>query len=156
MKNPGLARSILIGGAIAAIGDILFAIGMALWRGDTAMHLLQIVASGALGQAAFDGGMRTAWLGLGLHFLLSFGWAALFVLAARAVPALARRPLLAVIGYGALVLVVMRLVVLPLSAFPFPSELKASWPLLFDLLSHVFLFALPIVLVARRALARVR
>ena len=117
MKRLTPLQAILIGGAVGGLGDIVFAIGMAIARGDTAVHLLQIVASGALGQAAFEGGMRTAALGLALHFLLSFGWAALFVLAARAMPALLRRPLL------------------------------------LDLLSHMFLFALPIVLAARRTRA---
>ena len=154
MKRLRILQAILIGAAIGGLGDILFAIGMALARGDTAVHLLQIVASGALGQAAFEGGMRTALIGLGLHFLLSFGWAALFVLAARAMPALERRPLLSAIGYGVVVMLAMRLVVLPLSAFPFPSGLKPSWPLFLDLLSHIFLFALPIVLAARRVGAR--
>jgi uncharacterized membrane protein YagU involved in acid resistance len=150
MKRLTPLQAILIGGAIGGLGDIVFAIGMAISRGDTAVHLLQIVASGALGQSAFAGGMRTAALGLALHFLLSFGWAALFVLAARALPALLRWPLISAIVYGMLVLLAMRLVVLPLSAFPFPSGLTPSWPLLLDLLSHVFLFALPIVLAARR------
>ena len=153
MKRLTPLQAILIGGAVGGLGDIVFAIGMAIARGDTAVHLLQIVASGALGQAAFAGGMGTAALGLALHFVLSFGWAALFVLAARAMPALLRRPLLSAIAYGVLVLLAMRLLVLPLSAFPFPSGLTPSWPLFLDLLSHVFLFALPIVLAARRTRA---
>lgn len=150
MRHLAPLRAILLGGAIGGLGDILFAIGMAIARGDTATHLLQLVASGALGQAAFDGGMGTAVLGLALHFALSFGWATLFVLAARTAPALLRRPLLSALGYGVLVLLAMRLLVLPLSAFPFPSGIRPSWPLFLDLLSHVFLFALPIVLAARR------
>ena len=150
MKRLNNAQAILLGGALGGLGDIVFAIGMAIARGDTAVHLLQIVASGALGNAAFEGGMRTAAIGLGLHFLLSFGWAALFVLAARVMPALLRRPLVSAIGYGLLVLLAMRLVVLPLSAFPFPSGIEPSWPLLLDALSHIFLFAVPIVLAARR------
>lgn len=154
MKRLTPLQAILLGGALGGLGDILFAIGMAIARGDTAQHLLQIVASGALGQAAFDGGMHTASIGLALHFLLSFGWAALFVLAARAMPGLVRRPLLSAIGYGVLVLLAMRLVVLPLSAFPFPSGVKPNWPTFLDLLSHIFLFALPIVLAARRVRTR--
>ncbi len=150
MKQLRTWQAVLLGGAVGGLGDILFAIGMALARGDSAAHLLQIVASGALGQAAFTGGAATALFGLMLHFMLSFGWAALFVLAAHALPALVLRPLLSAIGYGVLVLLAMRLVVLPLSAFPFPSGVRPSWPLLLDLVSHVFLFALPIVLAARR------
>lgn len=154
MNRLNLSQAILIGGTVGGFGDILFAIGMALARGDTAMHLLQIVASGALGEAAFSGGARSAAIGLGLHFLLSIGWAALFVMAARVGPLLTRRPLLSALAYGLLVLVTMRLVVLPLSSFPFPSGVKASWPTFLDALSHVFLFALPIVLAARRLGAR--
>jgi len=150
MKRLTPLQATLLGGAIGGLGDILFAIGMAIARGDTATHLLQLVASGALGRAAFDGGMGTALLGLALHFGLSLGWAALFVLAARTVPALLRRSLLSAIGFGVLVLLAMRLLVLPLSAFPFPSGIRPSWPLFLDLLSHVLLFALPIVLAARR------
>ena len=151
MKRFGPLDAILLGGALGGLGDILFAIGMALARGDTAPHLLQVVASGALGDAAFRGGAGTAALGLALHFLMSFGWAGLFVVAARAMPVLLRRPVWTALGYGLLVLATMRLVVLPLSAFPFPSGMKPGWGTTLDALSHVFLFALPIVLCARRA-----
>lgn len=155
MKRLTPLQAILLGGAAGGLGDIVFAIGMALYRGDTAQHLLQIVASGALGQAAFAGGWGTALLGLGLHFLMSFGWAALLVAALRRQPYyLDRFPLPIAVACGVLVLLVMRLVMLPLSAFPFPSGLKPSWALFLDLLSHVFLFALPIVLAARRTLRR--
>lgn len=151
MRHLKPLEAILFGGAVGGLGDILFAIGMALWRGDTAQHLLQIVASGALGEAAFEGGWGTAALGLLLHFLLSFGWATPLVLAARNMPMLLRRPLWTALGFGLLVMLVMRLVVLPLSAFPYPSSVKPSWPMFLELLSHVFLFALPMVLAARRA-----
>jgi hypothetical protein len=154
MKRLSTLQAIVLGGALGGLGDILFAIGTAIARGDTAVHLLQIVASGALGLAAFDGGRGTAVLGLALHFALSFGWAALFLLAARARPALLRRPGWSALLYGLLVLLAMRLVVLPLSAFPYPSGLKPGWGTFFDALSHVFLFALPIVLAARRVTKR--
>lgn len=150
MRRLSPVKAILLGGAIGGLGDIVFAIGMALARGDTAQHLLQLVASGALGESAFARGWSSAALGLALHFMLSFGWAALLVLAARMRPGLVRRPPWAALGYGLLVLLAMRLVVLPLSAFPYPSRLTPSWPLFLDGLSHVFLFALPMVLTARR------
>jgi hypothetical protein len=48
-----------------------------------------------------------------------------------------------------LVLLAMRLVVLPLSAFPRPVKFNAfSWGM--DLLSHIFLFSLPIVWATRK------
>ena len=145
-------RALLIGGAIAGALDILFAIGFAMSRGSTPERLLQVVASGAFGKPAFDGGAAMAAMGLLLHFVLSFIWTALFFFAARAKPAVLRRPYLTAIAFGILVFFVMRLVVLPLSAFPFPVKFQlVGWGA--DLLSHMFLFGIPIVLATRRALA---
>ena len=47
----------------------------------------------------------------------------------------------------------MRLVVLPLSAFPFAVKFRPLASIL-DLLSHIFFFGVPIALAARRALQR--
>jgi uncharacterized membrane protein YagU involved in acid resistance len=149
MQRWSASRAVLVGGALAGAGDITFAILFAMSGGMAAEKLLQIVASGALGKAAFDGGAGTAAIGLLCHFALSFVWATLFVLAARKLPALTAKPLLTAVGYGLLVFLIMRLVVLPLSAFPFPVKFKAfSWGM--DLLSHIFLFALPIVWATRK------
>jgi uncharacterized membrane protein YagU involved in acid resistance len=150
MQQPwSTTRAILTGGALAGLLDILFAIGFAAYNGLTPERLLQIVASGALGEAAFTGGAAAAAIGLACHFALSFAWMALFFFAARRVPALAAKPLLTAIAYGLLVLLAMRLVVLPLSAFPRPVKFNAfSWGM--DLLSHIFLFSLPIVWATRK------
>ncbi len=146
------SRAILLGGALAGTGDILFALCFNAWRGVPPLRLLQAVASGALGRAALEGGLATAALGLALHLALSFGWAATFWLAARRVPALARHAAAAGIAFGVVVFLAMRLVVLPLSAFPFP--VRWTWiGTVPDLLSHMLLFGLPIALCARQALA---
>ena len=146
--------AILVGGAVGGALDLAFAIAMALLRGDTAVDLLRVVASGAFGKAALDGGAGMAALGLVFHFALSWGWAALACAAVRDMPAgLARRPFAVAAIAGTLVFVFMRLVVLPLSAFPFPVKLAFSLPLLLDWISHMFLFALPMVLAARLARA---
>ncbi len=154
MQQPwSTTRAILTGGALAGLLDILFAISFAAYNGLTPERLLQIVASGALGEAAFTGGTAAAAIGLACHFALSFVWMALFFFAARRVPALAAKPLLTAVGYGLLVLLTMRLVVLPLSAFPRPVKFNAfSWGM--DLLSHIFLFSLPIIWATRKVLLR--
>ncbi|WP_374585766.1 hypothetical protein [Pseudoduganella sp.] len=151
MQQPwSSTRAILTGGALAGLLDIIFAISFAGYNGLPPQRLLQVVASGALGQAAFTGGMPAAAFGLACHFALSFGWMALFFIAARRLPALARKPLPAAVAYGLLVFFAMRLVVLPLSAFPRPVTFNAfSWGM--DMLSHVLLFALPIVWATRKA-----
>ena len=154
--SPGARRlrpgsAILVGGFIGGALDLAFAITMALLRGDTAADLLRLVASGALGEAALAGGAGTAALGLAFHFVLSWGWAALICASVRSLSGgLARRPVATAAIAGTLVFLLMREVMLPLSAFPFPMPLAFSLPLLLDWLWHMFLFALPMVLAARR------
>jgi uncharacterized membrane protein YagU involved in acid resistance len=141
--------AILAGGAIGGALDIAYAIGFNAWRGMAPEKLLQVVASGLLGEAAFDGGAATAALGLALHFLMSWLIATIFYAGSRHVPLLVRRPVLGGALFGIGVFLVMRLVVLPLSAFPYPVSFKPLATAT-DLLSHMFLFGVPIALTARR------
>jgi uncharacterized membrane protein YagU involved in acid resistance len=144
-------RAVLVGGLIAGTLDILFAITYAAFNGLMPAKLLQTVASGLLGNAAFEGGLPTAILGLAGHFGMSYLWAALFVAAASRLPQLVAKPAVAGPVFGILVFFTMRLVVLPLSAFPFPVVFRPlSWGL--DLLSHMFFFGLPIALAAAKAI----
>jgi uncharacterized membrane protein YagU involved in acid resistance len=143
-------KAVLVGGLIGGALDIVFAISFAAWNGTAPMRLLQIVASGAFGKAAFDGGMPMAAGGLALHFGLSFLWAAAFLALAGWKPALAGNPWIAGALFGVVVFFTMRLVVLPLSAFPYPVSFKPVATAL-DLLSHMLLFGVPIAWAARRA-----
>ena len=152
MKDRSSVRAVLVGGSIAAALDILFAISFAAYNGVPPARLLQTVTSGLLGNAAFSGGTHTAALGLLLHFAMSYLWAGIFVVAARRLPSLLRRPLLSGVLFGVVVFLVMRLVVLPLSAFPYPVTFKPLATVL-DLLSHTFLFGVPIAIATRRAAA---
>lgn len=142
---------VLLGGAIAGALDIAFALSFAAYNGVAPTRLLQTVAGGLLGAAAFTGGTPVAALGLSLHFGLSFLWAGIFVALARVTPRLVRRPVVAGIGFGVLVFLAMRFVVLPLSAFPYPVTFRPLATVL-DLLSHAFLFGLPIALAAHRSI----
>jgi len=152
MKHRRRLHAILVGGAIAGAGDLLFAISFAAANGTPPMRLLQTIASGLLGTSAFDGGGSTAALGLAAHFALSWLWAALFLLAAGGVSALMRYPIASGIAFGIVVFLAMRLVVLPLSAFPYPVSFKPLATVL-DLLSHMLLFGVPIAIAVRRAVA---
>jgi uncharacterized membrane protein YagU involved in acid resistance len=142
---------ILVGGAVGGALDLLFAISFAAYNGVAPVRLLQTVASGLLGSAAYEGGGSTAVLGFVLHFCLSFLWASIFLALASLAPSLTRHPFAAGLGFGIVVFVAMRLVVLPLSAFPHPITFKPLATSL-DLLSHAFLFGIPIALAGRRAL----
>lgn len=152
MKQLTVPSAIFVGGTIGATLDILFAISFAGYNGVAPARLLQTVASGALGKSAFDGGLGTAALGLFLHFALSYLWASLFLAAAWRVPRLVARPLVAGVLLGIVVYFCMRLIVLPLSSFPYPITFKPLATVL-DLLSHMLLFGIPIAVATHRAVA---
>jgi uncharacterized membrane protein YagU involved in acid resistance len=145
-------RAVLLGGSGGGALDILFAISFAGFYGVGPVRVLQTVGSGLLGDAAFAGGAPAAITGFVCHFLLSWLWAALFVAAALRYPVLVRRPLVTAIVFGIVVFLVMRLVVLPLSAYPRPVRFPPLATAL-DLLSHMFLFAWPIAWAASRMVA---
>lgn len=90
--------------------------------------ILQSIASGLLGLAAYSGGASSVLLGLGLHLAMSVAIAGLYVLASARIKWLIRRPLGAGLAYGVGVFVVMNLVVVPLSAFqPRPAHISPAW-----------------------------
>jgi uncharacterized membrane protein YagU involved in acid resistance len=149
MAKQSAVWAIVVGGAVAGLLDIIFAISFAAYQGATPARLLQTIASGLFGKAAFEGGAPMAALGLGLHFAMSLIWAGIFVVAAHRIALLTQRPILCGVVYGVLVFFAMRLVVLPLSAFP----RAVTFPLLgttLDLLSHAFFFGVPIAYCAQK------
>ena len=147
-------RSILMGGALGGAGDLAFALTNAAVHDKTPMFLLQLIASGAFGQAAFAGGLPMAMAGTAFHFVLSWLWACMFVAASRRLPWLVAKPWLSAFAFGTLVFLTMRLVVLPLSAFPYPVTFKPVATAL-DLMSHAFLFGVPIAWAVQKALLTV-
>ncbi len=152
--RPSPARfAILVGGGIAGACDIAYAVSFSAMRGRPPARTLQSVASGLLGMTAYDGGATTATLGLVLHFLNAFLFAAFFYFASRRAAFLVRRPLLWGAVYGFLIFALMNLVVLPLSAFPHPIRFV---PIVVGtgLAVHLFLVGVPIALASRVALTR--
>ena len=161
MPNPALTPraqrlvwwALLVGGLVGGTLDILFAISFAAYNDIPALRLLQSVASGLLGKGAYSGGWPSAALGLFLHFVMAIAFAGAFVLASRRFPLLVRRPFLLGGLFGIAVFLFMRLVVLPWSAFPHPLSFRPLATTL-DLLSHIFLFGIPIALAAREVSRR--
>lgn len=142
-------QAILVGGAIGGAGDLAFALVNAAVHDKTPVFLLQVIASGAFGQAAFAGGLPMAMAGVAFHFALSWLWAGVYMAASRRLPWPIANPWPSAFVFGTFVFLTMRLVVLPLSAFPYPVSFKPV-PSLLDLLSHLFLFALPIAWATQR------
>ncbi len=113
-------------------------------------QVLQSVASGLLGPKSFQGGTKSAALGLFLHFLIAFIWAVIYYVASRQIAFLTAKPVIAGLLYGEFLWVMMNCVVVPLSAIH-------RWPPRFDPASvitgpigHTVLVGLPIALAVSR------
>src|SRR5689334_1271639 len=142
-------QPILWGGLIAGTLDICAACLTSWLRaGVGPVRVLHSVASGLLGAAAFDGGAKTAVLGLALHFLIATGATVVFYLASRKIMFLIERPVTFGLLYGVAVYAFMNFVVLPLSNVarrPIPVSGR-----IIGVLIIMFCIGLPIALVVRR------
>jgi hypothetical protein len=153
LGRSNAVRAILIAGLIAGVLDITYAcIHSYLRRGTKPTIILQSVASGALGQSAYQGGIKTAILGLGFHFLIALIAAAVYYFASRVLRVLVTHAVICGILYGVGVYLVMNCIVLQLSAIHatrYPWHYPKS-VLIGGLLIHMFGIGLPIALVVRR------
>ncbi len=149
-RNPA-AIAILAGGGAAATLDIIYAIVYSWIRAKVPpIVIMQSVASGVLGQRAYDGGAATALLGLCLHYAMAFIIAAIFWLASRHLAFMTARAVPAGLLYGICVYFVMNFVVLPLSAFP-TQMTYTPVRMAINIAAHMVLFGLPIALATRAA-----
>jgi uncharacterized membrane protein YagU involved in acid resistance len=117
-------KSLVYGGLIAGTIDIGAASLISI---ISPLVILQAVASGLLGRAAFQGGAGVMVLGLLLQWGMSILIAAFFTLAASKWPSLARRWILWGTLYGVVVFIVMNYVVVPLSAASHRWTHPLSW-----------------------------
>jgi hypothetical protein len=86
----------LIAGVLDAIDGVI-AYGM---QGLNPIQALQYIASGALGNLAFQGGLASAALGAAFHFIIAWVVAAVFVLASRRLEILKTHAVVAGLIYG--------------------------------------------------------
>jgi hypothetical protein len=148
-KSKALA-AILCGGAIAGAFDLTYATVFYGLRGVRPIRVSQSIASGLLGPKAYDGGLRTALLGVLLHFVIAVGAAAVFYLLSRKVTALIEKPVLFGMLYGAAIYFFMHFVVLPLAANPRFRTTTFSVATVSDFAVHMILIGPSIALAARR------
>lgn len=142
--------AIFWGGLACGVFDITQAcIAWGLQNHLPPMRIFQSVAAGLLGPKSFQGGISTAALGLFLHFVIAFSWAAIYYIASRKLTFMVESPVIAGLLYGELVWLVMNCVVIPLSALHHgPRFDKAS--IITGPIGHLFLVGLPIALAVKR------
>ncbi|HEY8559773.1 MAG TPA: hypothetical protein VIL74_05175 [Pyrinomonadaceae bacterium] len=147
-KSDGL-KAIIAGGSIAGALDIAAAaINAGLRTGRGIIYTFQSVAGGLYGAETFNGGYRTAALGLAIHFFIALTAAALYYAASRKLRFMIRLPVLSGVLYGVAVWLWMYLVVLPLSAWKLSTYSFSSVAI--GILIHIFCVGLPIALIVRR------
>lgn len=108
-----ILTAIILGGVVAGALDIGAA---CLISGKDPGFILQFIASGLIGKAAFSGGTGSIALGFVLQLLMGIIIAAVFVLASLKLPWLRRQWIAGGLAYGVGIYIVMNYVVLPLSA----------------------------------------
>jgi hypothetical protein len=140
----------VIGGLIIGLLHLIFQVGVVyhLLLKSPFIATLQYVASGAMGDAAFTGGLATALLGVIIEFMMTIIIAGVFILSADRIPLLRRHVIPGSLLYGFGVFIVMNFIVLPLSAAP-PLPAPPMWLFIETILEHVLLIGLPLGLLVR-------
>lgn len=138
-------------GLIAGILDMTDALVFnGLVRGIKPVRILHYIASGVLGPAANRGGLKTAALGMALHFVIAFGAAIVFYVASRAIRFMTRHAVISGLLYGGAVYLFMNWIVVPLSHTAKSTTPQPFVPLLNNILAVVLCVGLTISLVIRR------
>ena len=145
-----LARSIALGGII--IGTLHLIIQHFLFfslLGKVPFTTVeQYIASAALGNAAFAGGLATALLGVFFHYLISCVIAGVFLLSAARIPLLRRNIIVGSLLYGIAAFIVMNFIVVPLSAAPKLD--RTLFGLIELIIEHTLLIGLPLGILVQR------
>jgi|SRR5262249_4458815 len=116
--------------------------------GAKPLRLLQGIAGGVLGPATYKGEVRTALLGLALHFVIAFSAATVFCAASRGIGLLIDHAVVSGVLYGIAVYFFMQRVVIPLSrANRNPLLLKF---MIIGVIIHICCVGLPIALSVRK------
>ena len=146
-----LLRLSVIGGLIIGTADVIIYhwFVQSVLGGVPLITLYQYIASGALGESAFAGGIATALLGALFHFLISIVIAGVFILSADRISLLRRYVIPGSLLYGFGVFIVMNMVVTPLSAAPPLPTPTMPW-LIESILEHTLLVGLPLGILVRR------
>jgi hypothetical protein len=146
-----LLRSSVIAGLIIGTADVIIYhwFVTSVLGGIPLISVYQYIASGALGESAFAGGIATALLGVLFHFLFSIVIASVFILSADRIPLLRRYVIPGSLLFGFGVFIVMNMIVTPLSATP-PLPAPTTPQLIVNILDHLLVFGLLLGILVRR------
>ncbi len=149
MTKQSSARAIALATLICGTFDICLAMILTVCFGRKISDMLRFVASGPF-PAAKEMGTSGAILGLVVHFALMGIMATVYMLAARRIPDLTKKPITWGVIYGLVTYAVMNLIVVPLRfGTPLPPKPVSIATQLF---AHIVLVGIPMALIAARYL----
>jgi len=141
----------LVGGAIGVLDALDGVVYFAITAGKNPIQVLQFIASGAVGPAAYEGGLATAGLGALIHFAIAFVVAGVYVAGYRSSSFVRAGGAPLGIAFGVATWGVMNLLVVPMSAIGALPTLGAA---LHGAVGHALTVGLTAVLVTRKVVAR--
>ena len=151
-RESAALQTIALAGSVAALIDLLFAfLFFGIGFGVAPMRVMQSIASGFFGAAAFDGGASSAAIGVLAHFFILNVAASFYYLAARRMPWLTRHALVSGVLFGLAIYVVMTFVVVPLSA---ASHGHSPWTAVLGQFAIHPLLGVAIALIVQRGAGR--
>jgi len=142
--------SVLPGGLLVGTFDLVFA--STWWKvahDVPPIRIFQSIGSGLLGEASFEGGMRSAAIGGVAHYFIATCMVLAFALVATRMPALLRRPIAWGVPYGLFLYGLMTYVIVPLSAAAPSKSVNVPW-VAASIVVHV-LIGIACAFIARRA-----
>ena len=141
------ASTVAIAGGVAGAIDLAFNIVKAVNAGTSVLRPWKGVAAALLGKdAVIQGGDAMAIIGVGLHFLITIGGAAIYYLVAKRQGWLVRHAFLSGLVFGTMFFLAMNYVILPLSVIGHPLYVGGE-TIAFALPGHIIMIGLPISLI---------
>lgn len=139
-------RAVLLAGIAGNVAIGLYlSFALPVFFGRSPLLLFQWDASNIVGAWAYAHGFGAAALGLLFDFIVSWCWAAGFVVLFLKLPPVREAPAISGLVFGVCVMAVMIFLVVPLGHAARPSTSPAS--LLDTLVAHTVFFGLPVALV---------
>jgi len=146
-RSPSYVKATIVSALVGWLAIDIYMSGVYLVHGNSPLRLFQWDASNLLGKDAYTGGFGSAEIGLVLDLLVSLAWAAacVFILARSA--AARNHPVWFGSLFGAVVMVVMLWVLVPLGRATHGGMTLSTF--LTVLVAHTLFFGIPLALTAR-------
>ena len=132
----------LVSGLLDATAGIIFYF---LWLGFNPFQVVEYIASGIYGEAAYEGGIVVLLVGLFFHFIVAYAVAIIYFYAYPKISLLRQYKVTSGLVYGLGVWLVMNLVIIPFTNVPeSPFDIVLSGA---GIIWHILLVGLPIAVI---------